>query len=166
MRVALIPGSFDPITTGHVDVIRRAAGMFDKIYVAVMTNDMTKYDAGATQKHYMFDMTERRRMAELACADLSNVEVVEWGGMLIDAVDKFDVCAVIKGVRNEADFAYEQKHAIWNKAHNPKAETLYIPADPKLDLVSSTLVRERLKNGESLDGIVPTAVEEYIKSKK
>ena len=166
MRGALIPGSFDPVTVGHLDVIRRASGMFDKIYVAVMTNDMTKYDAGAVPKHYMFDMAQRRRMVELACADIPNVEVVDWSGMLIDAVDEFEVVAVIKGVRNEADFVYEQKHALWNRAHNPKAETLYLPADPALDLVSSTLVRERLTSGESLDGIIPAAVEEYIKSIK
>lgn len=166
MRGALIPGSFDPVTVGHLDVIRRASGMFDKIYVAVMTNDMTKYDAGAKRKNYMFDMAQRRRMVELACADIPNVEVVDWSGMLIDAVDEFDVVAVIKGVRNEADFVYEQKHALWNRAHNPKAETLYLPADPALDLVSSTLVRKRLTSGESLDGIIPAAVEEYIKSIK
>ena len=166
MRAALIPGSFDPITVGHLDVIRRAAAMFDVVYVAVMTNDMTKYDAGAKQKNYMFDMAQRKKMADLACADITNARVVEWGGMLIDAVDEFGVVAVIKGVRNETDFAYEQKHALWNRAHNPRAETLYLPADPTLDFVSSTLVRERLTSGESLDGIIPAAVEEYIKSIK
>lgn len=163
MKAALIPGSFDPITLGHLDVIRRAAGMFDKVYVAVMTNDMTKYEAGAVEKKYMFDMAQRRTMAGLACADISNAEVVEWGGMLIDAVDKFGVCAVIKGVRDEKDFVYEQKHAHWNVAHNPRAQTLYMPADISLDSVSSSLVRERIAKGEDVSDILPIAVAEYIR---
>lgn len=164
MKAALIPGSFDPITLGHLDVIRRAAGMFDKVYVAVMTNDMTKYEAGAMQKKYMFSMAERREMAKLACADIPNAEVVEWGGMLIDAVDHFGTCAVVKGVRDEKDFIYEQKHAHWNVAHNPRAQTLYMPADLSLDRVSSTLVRERLQNGEDVGDILPAPVADYIKS--
>ena len=162
MRAALVPGSFDPITVGHLDVIRRAAAVFDKVYVAVMTNDMTKYEATAIAKSYMFDMADRCRMAELACADIPNAEVVAWGGMLIDAVDKFEINAVVKGVRNATDFAYEQKHALWNRAHNPKAETLYLPADPSLDGISSTLAREKLRNSGDLRGILPTAVIEYI----
>ncbi|MBQ9162339.1 MAG: pantetheine-phosphate adenylyltransferase [Clostridia bacterium] len=162
MRAALIPGSFDPITVGHLDVIRRAASIFDEVYVAVMTNDMTKYVSTATAKSYMFSMNERREMAVLACADIPNVRVVESDGMLIDLVDELGVCAVVKGVRNEGDFAYEQKHALWNRAHNPKAETLYLPADPTLDGISSTIARERIRNCGDLSGILPTAVIEYI----
>lgn len=162
MRAVLIPGSFDPITVGHLDVIRRAASIFDEVYVAVMTNDMTKYVATATAKSYMFDMAERRRMVQLACADIPNVRVIESDGMLVDLVDVLGVCAVIKGVRNEGDFVYEQKHALWNRAHNPKAETLYLPAAPSLDGISSTLARERIRNDGDLNGILPTAVIEYI----
>lgn len=155
---ALIPGSFDPITVGHMDVIRRTAARFDKVYVAVMTNDMTKYVADAKVKRYMFTMDERRDMAAAACRGLENVTVVTSSGMLVDLVDELGADWIIKGLRNAADYAYEQEHALWNRAHNPRAETLYLPCDPAYDRISSTLVRETLTAGGSPDGLVPEAV--------
>lgn len=154
----LIPGSFDPITVGHVDIIARAADMFGKVYVAVMTNDMSKYAEGAVDKTYLFEREQRLAFAKAACAHLSGVEVLSAEGRLIDLVDRLGVDAIVKGVRNEADFAYEQKHALWNREHNPRAETLYLPADPSLAKVSSTVVREALREGKDLLGIVPDAV--------
>ena len=154
----LIPGSFDPITVGHLDVITRAAAMFDRVYVAVMTNDMSRYAPGAVDKTYLFDREQRLQFAQVACAHLDNVEVLAADGMLIDLVDRLGVAAIVKGVRNAADFEYEQKHALWNRAHNPCAETLYLPADPAMSHVSSTCVREKLQVGESLAGLVPDGV--------
>ena len=154
----LIPGSFDPITVGHMDIITRAAAMFDKVFVAVMTNDMSRYAPGATDKEYLFDRQQRLQFAETACAHLPNVTVLAADGLLIDLVDQLGVSAVIKGVRNETDFAYEQKHALWNRAHNPAAETLYLPADPSLEAVSSTEVRARLVCDGDLSGLVPAPV--------
>ena len=82
MSTALIPGSFDPITLGHLDIITRAAARFDKVIVAVMNNDMQKYVQGAPVKSYMFILSERREMAEAACAHLPNVEVIAAGGVI------------------------------------------------------------------------------------
>lgn len=163
--VALLPGSYDPITTGHMDVIRRVSGLFDRVYVAVMTNDMRAYVADAKVKQYMFSMEERTEMARLACRELANVQVISSTARLIDLVDELGADVIIKGVRNEADYAYEQHHALYNRAHNPKAETLYLPADPAFDHISSTLVRARMTAGESIDGIVPPAVAAYLKGK-
>ena len=160
--VALLPGSYDPITMGHMDVIRRACSLFDRVIVAVMTNDMRAYVADAKVKQYMFSMEERTEMARLACADFDNVQVISSGGRLIDLVDEVGADIIVKGVRNEADYAYEQKHALYNRAHNPRAETLYLPADPAYDHISSTLVRERIEAGESIEDIVPAAVAAYI----
>lgn len=162
MVSALIPGSFDPITVGHLDIITRAATKFDKVFVAIMTNDMYKYVAGVTPKQYMFSETERTELARLACAHLTNVEVISATGMLIDLVDRLGTDFIVKGVRDGTDFAYEQEHALWNRAHNPRAETLYLPADPAFDGISSTLARERLRAGESLSGILPEAVTHWI----
>lgn len=162
MSTALIPGSFDPITLGHLDIITRAAARFDKVIVAVMNNDMQKYVQGAVAKAYRFDTEERLTLARIACAHLGNVEVITAGGMLIDLVDATGVDFIVKGVRNTVDFEYEQKHALYNRAHNPRAETLYMPADPAFDGISSTLARERMKRGESLKGILPEAVIAWI----
>ncbi len=162
MSTALIPGSFDPITLGHLDVITRAAAKFDRVVVAVMTNDMQKYVQNALVKQYMFDREERTALAAAACAHLPNVEVISAGGMLIDLFDRVGADWIIKGVRSTADFEYEQKHALYNRAHNPRAETLYLPADPAFDGLSSTLVREKIHKGESLEGFLPEAVIRHI----
>lgn len=162
MSTALIPGSFDPVTLGHLDIITRAAARFDKVIVAVMNNDMQKYVQGAPVKSYMFVLSERREMVEAACAHLQNVEVIAAGGMLIRLFDSVNADWIIKGVRSAADFEYEQKHALYNRAHDPRAETLYMPADPAFDGLSSTLVRERIRAGESLIGYLPEAVINWI----
>ena len=163
--LALLPGSYDPITTGHMDVIRRAAALFDGVTVAVMTNDMRAYVADAKVKEYMFSMEERTEMARLACRALSNVQVISSTARLIDLVDELGADVIIKGVRDETDYAYEQQHALYNRAHNPKAETLYLPADPAFDHISSTLVRERITAGASTEGILPLDVALYIQKR-
>ena len=165
MSTALIPGSFDPITLGHLDIITRAAARFDRVIVAVMTNDMRKYVQDALVKTYMFDQTERAAMAEAACAHLPNVEVISAGGMLIDLFDRVGADWIIKGVRSAVDFEYEQKHALYNRAHNPRAETLYMPADPAYDGLSSTLVRARIACGEDLTGFLPEAVIRFLNAR-
>lgn len=166
MSTALIPGSFDPMTLGHVQVVRTAARIFDTVYVVVMNNDMTKYVEGAKVKQYMFDITERTEIARLSCADIPNVKVVSRGGLLIDVLDELGADCIVKGVRNEADFVYEQTHAAWNLAHNPRAVTLYLPSDPAFAHVSSTLVRERLQNGESVADILAPAAAAWIEGRK
>ena len=162
MSTVLIPGSFDPITLGHLDIITRASARFDRVIVAVMTNDMRKYVADAAVKTYAFSMEERREMAVIACEKLPNVEVIAAGGMLIDLFDRVGADLIIKGVRSVADFEYEQKHALYNRAHNPRAETLYLPADPAYDGISSTLARACLERGETAEGILPASVIEWI----
>ena len=101
-------------------------------------------------------------MATAACAEIPNVRVISSRAMLIDLVDELGADLIVKGIRNEADYAYEQHHALWNRAHNAKAETLYLPADERFDHVSSTLVRERLVQGEGIDDLVPPAVAALI----
>ena len=162
MVTALIPGSYNPITLGHMDVITRAAAKFDHVVVAVMTNDMHKYVPGMAPKHYLFNEDERLVMTQLACAHLQNVKVISAGGMLIDLVDRVQADLVVKGVRNTADFAYEQEHALWNRAHNPRAETVYLPADPAFDGISSTLARQKLMAGENLSDVLPEVVIQWI----
>ncbi len=162
MSHALIPGSFDPLTVGHMDIIARAAARFESVTVAVMNNDMHRYVEGAPVKQYLFTLSERREMMEAACAPLANVTVIAAGGLLIKLFDIVDADWIIKGIRSAVDFEYEQKHALWNRAHDARAETLYMPADPAYDSISSTLVRQKLALGESVDSLVPPAVAAYI----
>jgi pantetheine-phosphate adenylyltransferase len=129
-----------------------------------MNNDMQKYVQGAAVKTYRFTTEERLAMARAACGHLPNAEVITAGGMLIDLVDRVGADFIIKGVRNAVDFEYEQKHALYNRAHNPRAETLYMPADPAYDGISSTLARACLERGESLEGILPEAVISWIEA--
>lgn len=160
MTIALIPGSFDPITLGHVNVIERAARMFDKVYVAVMNNDSAKYASALSSKSYMFDMESRLEMARISVAHLTNVETIARSGMLIDLCDELNVTCIVKGIRNAADLEYEMIHAKWNKAHNERAETLFLPADECFDSVSSTVVRQFIltENYDGLKGIVSDGV--------
>ena len=156
MRIALIPGSFDPITLGHVNIIERAAKMFDKVYVAVMINDSAKYDKSLCSKQYLFTMEERLEMARLSVSHIENAEAIARSGMLIDLCDELEVTSIVKGIRNAADLEYEMIHARWNTAHNERAETLFLPADEALVAVSSTAVRQMLaeKNYDALCGVL------------
>ena len=167
MKIALIPGSFDPITLGHVNIIERAAKMFDKVYVAVMINDSAKYDKSLSSKQYMFAMEERLEIARLSVSHIENVCVIARTGMLIDLFDELSATAIVKGIRNAADLEYEMIHAKWNKAHNDRAETLFLPADENLTAVSSTEVRKCLESGEfdRLEGVLAEKALEYIKNK-
>ncbi len=157
MSVAIIPGSFDPMTVGHVDVIERASKIFDRVIVMVMVN---------REKKYMFSIEERTEFAKLSCSHLSNVEVMCSEGMLIDVVDELGANVIIKGVRSVKDFSYEQVQAYWNKEHNPKAETMYLPSNPKFKRVSSTMVRKLIDEGKRLDGVLMPAVISRLKADK
>ncbi len=163
--IALIPGSFDPITLGHVNIIERAAKMSDKVYVAVMINDSAKYDKSLSSKQYMFDMEERLELVRLSIAHIENAEAIARSGMLIDLCDELDVTSIVKGIRNAADLEYEMIHAKWNKAHNDRAETMFLPADETLSSVSSTRVRELIisKDHEALRGIISDKALEHLK---
>ncbi len=164
---ALIPGSFDPITKGHINIIERTASVFDKVYVAVMNNDSAKHDKSLSSKTYMFDMEERVKMAELSLAHIENVAVISSSGMLIDLVDTIENCIIVKGVRSEEDFKYEMIHAKWNLDHNPNAKTLFMPADDSLSDISSTIVREYIKNKDfdALESVLSEKVIKHLKNK-
>jgi pantetheine-phosphate adenylyltransferase len=165
--IGLIPGSFDPITLGHVNIIERAAEKFDTVYVAVMNNDSAKHDKTLSSKTYTFDMSERVKMVELSTAHIENVKVISFEGMLIDLFDEIGADVIVKGIRNAADLEYEMIHAKWNKQHNPRVETLFMTADENLCAISSTLVREYIRNGEydKLDGVMAESVIRYLADK-
>ena len=152
-RIAIVPGSFDPITVGHVDIVTRAAQTYDRVVLAVMIN---------RDKRYLFTLAQRKRFAEVAVRDLPNVTVISSEGMLWELARDLGACALVKGYRNEPDLVYEQAMAEYNREHYPAAETVLLPADEKLFSVSSTLVREKLASGEDLHGLLPQDVIDEI----
>ena len=153
MSHALIPGSFDPMTLGHLNIVKRALKEYDRVTVAVMINDA---------KQYAHTIEERAEMARLTVQGLPKVAVVVDRGMLVDLFDRIGADAIVKGVRNEKDRAYEAEMAAYNLAKNPRAFTVLYEADPSLDDLSSTRVREMLKNGERPDGLLAPAVLDYL----
>lgn len=155
MSLAIVPGSFDPMTLGHLALIRRVAERYDEVVVAVMIN---------SAKRYLFDMETRVLIAGKTVADLANVRVIADEGMLIDLYDRLGADAVCKGYRNEVDYDYEMKMAEWNRAHNPRFHTELIPAEAGFEAHSSTCVRDKLAAGESLDGLVHPSASALILS--
>ena len=156
MRLVIVPGSFDPMTRGHVDVVECAAKKYDRVIVAVMNND---------QKSYCFTPEERLEIAKRSVAHLSNVQVLFDSGMLIDLYERLEACAVCKGYRNVEDLAYEKKMAQWNREHNPRFVTELIPASSEHSALSSTQVRAALETGTEIsDMIHPSAIDYLLKS--
>ena len=147
-RIALIPGSFDPITYGHIDIVKRALDKYDTVIVAIMINP---------SKKYMFTMKQRERIAKAALAEFSNVKVITSEGMLWKLALDLNACAIVKGYRNENDLEYENEMARFNTEHNPNAPTVLFKASEELENISSTRVREKILNGESLKNLLPDA---------
>lgn len=148
MSLAILPGSYDPMTLGHLELVKEAARRYDRVVVAVMVNP---------GKHARFDPQTRVEIARRTVAEIPGAEVLFDGGMLIDLYDRLGADAVVKGYRDAADLAYEQKMADWNRAHNPRFCTVLIPAAEAYRNISSTEVRRRLDAGESLSGFVHPA---------
>jgi pantetheine-phosphate adenylyltransferase len=144
------PGSFDPVTNGHVDVIRRAACLFDEVIVAVLTNPA---------KSGLFTLDERLEMLDESVGGLTTVRVdtVEPGRLLVDYCREAGAVAVVKGLRSGTDFAYELPMALMNR-HLTGLETIFLPGDPQLEHVSSSLVKEVAGHGGDVTGMVPDGV--------
>lgn len=153
--LAILPGSYDPITKGHVALIERAARIFPRVVVAVMHNE---------QKTTLFNADQRKKLAEVSLAHLENCEVIVDDGLLIDLYRRLGASCVVKGLRNAEDLAYETVQANWNRAHLPGFETLYLPAEEDLRAVSSTEVRRRMDVGEPLSMLLMPEAERLITS--
>ena len=148
-RVAIIPGSFDPITLGHMDMIRRASRLFDEVVVAVLEN---------TSKKPWFDAEARVMMVEHETADLSNVRCVRFSGLLVELVEKEHARVVVRGVRGGSDLEYETVMARMNAHLRPGLDTIFLPSSPDLTHIASRLVREIASLGGSVEGLVSPKV--------
>lgn len=147
-KIAIVPGSFDPMTLGHRALIETVAARYETVYVAVMTN---------FAKKPFLENEDRLKIAELTLSELPNVKILADSGLLVDLFDRLHADAVCKGYRNDADLAYERTQDEWNRARNPRFVTELIPAKAETAQISSTRVRELLAKGEALSGLVAEA---------
>ena len=144
MKICVVPGSFDPFTIGHLDIVERASKLFDKVYVAIMVN---------SEKTGTFDLATRKKIAEVSCGDLQNVTVITAEGLLADLCSALGAVAIVKGVRSASDYNYEAVFADANR-HLTGIETVWLPARPELSFVSSTFVRELMLHDHKIDAVM------------
>jgi pantetheine-phosphate adenylyltransferase len=155
VRRAVCPGSFDPPTFGHLDIVRRSARLFDEVIVAVGTN---------VSKNRLFDAEERIAMMRRACADLDNVTVEGFAGLVTTFCAERDVTAIVKGLRAASDFDYELQIAQMNSSLTG-VETVFIPTSPERGFVSSSLVKEVAGFGGDVSAFVPDFVHAELRSR-
>ncbi len=148
MKRAVFPGSFDPITLGHYDIINRSLGLFDEIIVAIGVN---------TEKKYMFSLEERKRFIAKAFSGKSNVKVMHYEGLTIDFCKQQEAGFMLRGLRNPSDFEFEKAIAHMNKSLSG-IETIFLLASPEKSYISSSIVRDVIKHGGDYTGLVPGTV--------
>ncbi len=152
----MCPGSYDPVTNGHVDVVRRAAGLFDEVVVAVLHNPA---------KRGTFPVAERMSLLADSLAGIDNLRIEAFANrLLVDVCTELDAHAIVKGLRGGTDFSYELPMALMNK-HLTGVETVFLPGDPRFEHVSSSLVKEVVQHGGDVSGLIPEAVHEALKAK-
>jgi pantetheine-phosphate adenylyltransferase len=150
MRTAICPGTYDPVTCGHVDVITRAAAIFDRVVVGVVRDP--------SHKHTMFDVEERVAFLEQALSDVPNVEVDVFAELVVEFARKWGAHTMVKGLRVLADFEWEAQMNQLNRLLAPDVETMYVMAKPQYSFVSSSGVKEIASFGGNVDELVPPAV--------
>lgn len=156
MNVAIYPGSFDPITNGHIDIIERGAKIFDKLIVAVLTNPA---------KQPMFSVEERTFMIEQSIKHIPNVEIDNFSGLLVDFARLKKARIIIKGLRAVSDFEYELQMALMNKKLDENMETIFIMTNTKYSFLSSSIVKEVARFGGCVANLVPPIVNEKLRKK-
>jgi len=154
--VAIYPGSFDPITNGHLDLISRASRMVDLLVVAVLRNQ---------SKHPLFSVEERREMIREVTGAFANVEIAAFEGLLVDYAASRGASMILRGIRAVSDYELEWQMALMNRRLRPEIETVFLTAGEEYSFISSKLVKEVASLGGSVTGTVPAAVEARLKRK-
>ncbi len=157
MSIAICPGSFDPITLGHLNIIRRTARIFDRVIVCIM------YNAAKTSP--MFSVEEKVEMVRKAVSRFPNVEVDCSDGLLAEYAKNYEGAVIVKGLRAASDFEYEFQMNLINKNINPALETMFLTASEKYTFLSSSVVREMASYGADLTGLVPDEIKKDIEEK-
>ena len=153
---ALYPGSFDPPTNGHLDLIQRGSKIFEELVVAILRN---------SEKVPMFSVTERIEMLRALTADLNNVRIDTFDGLMVEYAKSIDAMCVLRGIRAISDYEYELQMALLNRKLEPTLETVFMMPADKYSYVSSRLVREVAQRGGPVKGLVPEIVEQKLREK-
>lgn len=156
MRTALFPGTFDPITEGHLDILRRAMHVFDKVIVAV---------AAGVHKETLFTLEERRELVEESTQGIEGISVMEFNGLLVDMVERENAVAVVRGLRFVSDFEYEMQLALMNRQLNPRFETVFMMPSVRYSFLNATIVREVARLGGDISTLVPPPVAERLRQR-
>lgn len=156
MKIAVCPGSFDPITKGHIDIITRAAKLFDKVIVAVSINP---------DKKGFFSLDERVEFIKLSTNHIKNIEIDVVTDLLADYAKRVNACAIVKGLRAVTDFEYEFQMALANKKLNPEAETIFLTTASENMYLSSSLVRQIASFGGDISDFVPSEINDIVANK-
>ncbi|MDO4744240.1 MAG: pantetheine-phosphate adenylyltransferase [Clostridia bacterium] len=154
MQTAVYPGSFDPCTNGHLDIIRRASKLFGKVVVAVLINE---------NKNPLFSLEERVNMLKAATKDIPNVEICSFSGLLADFMKEHGYSVIIKGLRAVSDYEYEFQMALTNHNLYQEIETVFMPCSAEFMFLSSSIVKEVAKYNGRLEGLVPNELVDVIK---
>lgn len=156
MNIAIVPGSFDPITNGHIDIIKRTAALFDVVYVSILSN---------STKSPLFSVEERIDLIKRTTKGLDNVKVDSFTGLLVDYARERNAKFIVKGLRAVSDFEYEFQMSLTNKQLAPEIETFFITTNTKYAFLSSSIVKEVAKYGGDLTGMVPPETIQDIQNK-
>jgi len=154
--IAVCPGSFDPITYGHLDIIRRGAKVFDKVYVALLNN---------SAKNPLFTMEERAKLIREVTKDIPNVQVDMFSGLLVDYAKSINASVILRGLRAVSDFEYEMQNASMNRMLNDQIETFFMMTNNQYSFLSSSIVKDVAKYNGKLSELVPPIVEKELQKK-
>lgn len=149
-RTALFPGSFDPITKGHENIVRRGLLIFDQVIVAVGLN---------SSKQNMFPIEQKLKWIERTFSDCSSVKVIHYEGLTIECCKKYNAKFILRGLRNPNDYEYEKNIALMNQSMDPDIQTIYLNTDPKWAAISSTIVRDIIKNQGNAEPFLASGVQ-------
>ena len=155
-KIAIYPGSFDPVTNGHLDIIERGLKLFDKIIIAILTNP---------GKQFLFTLEERMQMLEVCLKKFSNVEIGTFGGLTVDYAAQCNAQGILRGLRALSDFEYEFQMALMNRRLNREIQTVFLMTGMRWIYTSSSIIKEAAQFGGNIKGMVPPVVEKRIKER-
>lgn len=152
-KIAIVPGSFDPVTLGHLDIIKRAAVIFDELHVVVLNN---------SSKKPLFNVEERMELLRKVTADIANVQVSSFQGLLVDYAAEVNADAIVRGLRAVSDFEYEMQITSMNRVLSERLETVFMMTNNQYSFLSSSIVKEVAKYGGDISELVPVQVKEAL----